>query len=769
MSDFNAKRQWGPTPNYPSVFHYDKPRSYGSGMLSIAGPCSIESPEQLDAIAGLLKSQGVTWLRGGVWKAGTYPPAEKDFGLVRERVKALQAAGKAHGLKTIAEVLDLRQLEYLDEHVDAFQVGARHMQDYALLTELAQSKKPVTLKRGLGNTLDEFLGAAEYLSRGRCQPILIERGGVSNLNHVRWDLSISLIAAAKRLTRIPVIVDASHGTGRRDLVEPMTMAGLAAGADGFLVECHPEPSKSWTDTDQSYPLHRVPELMDRARHIFESVTKWYQTDRSLSVTSAYAWGRHDIDPCRPRGATPIGDPAMLCYVCDSDEKFHSMGKLHPERELLVCKTCGNVCYRVEPSQGGEAMKNYYRHAYRPAPTHLNIVTTTNKQNYIRLFLKDWLKAKQKATERPLITTDIGCATGYIVAWLRSLGHRATGCELTLTFRRFAEHFYGIPVTEEVEKKHRYDLITVYHVLEHIPEPDKRLREWADLLAEDGHMLIATPEWFETLEEASGSEIADFTHLFHKDHINVFSARSLKNLFAKAGLVIEKEDHQQYGQTYLVKKVPATFKAEDRPQVVLEDYNKSVENILRAKEAIDAYKARDYTRAIAIWPKFPEAHLKIILEVNGKDPDAQRELWLGIKDLLGDNHRIMRGLAMWCYQQEKHEEALHILDGIMSFRPAADLYTWKAWVLCALNRYKEAMVAMQTSIELDPRRWQEATNWICALAVKMPAWDERALEQLKDTLLKQSGASPMLLDPVMDPELAEKRRAARDAAAAGAKA
>lgn len=165
------------------------------------------------------------------------------------------------------ECLDVRQVDFVARWADAIQVGARHMQDYALLKEVSAIDIPVFLKRNPGSTLDEFLGACEYLAKGKCWPVLIERGGSTHMNHVRWDLSISLIAAVKMMTGIPIIVDASHGTGRRDLVRPMTLAGIAAGADGFLVEVHPDPEKSLSDADQAYPLGRLQDLIIAARAV----------------------------------------------------------------------------------------------------------------------------------------------------------------------------------------------------------------------------------------------------------------------------------------------------------------------------------------------------------------------------------------------------------------------------------------------------------------------------------------------------------------------
>jgi 3-deoxy-7-phosphoheptulonate synthase len=288
--NFNRKRSFGPSPKYPNVLAC-KPSTLG--LISIAGPCSIESVKQMDRVAREIKAcpeSTTTFLRGGIWKAGTYPP-EKDFGLQKARLSIIRDAGKKYGLKTIVEVLDVRHLELIDGYVDAFQIGARHCQDYALLVEASKSKKPVTLKRNMGMKLDEFLGAAEYLAKGRCTPILIERGGSSVMDHVRWDLSISLIAAVKRMTNLPVLVDASHGTGRRDLVQQMTLAGMTAGADGYLVEIHPDPCNSVSDTDQAYPLEDYRKLATRARWVWEQTAQWYDFAEDRKLNNSYIWNQ----------------------------------------------------------------------------------------------------------------------------------------------------------------------------------------------------------------------------------------------------------------------------------------------------------------------------------------------------------------------------------------------------------------------------------------------------------------------------------------------
>lgn len=234
----------------------------------IAGPCSVETPEQILRTAAKVAPHA-THLRGGVFRAGSYPG--KKFGIVEnELLRRYYLAAIDNGLENIIEVLDYNRwsLYQLGKNCSAFQVGARQMQNYTLLRTLGEFQKPVFLKRHPGSTLDEWLGAAEHLLTGGVKELyLIERGSVSHLNHVRWDLSISLIPAVKALTRIPVIVDASHGTGRRDLVEPMTLAGVAAGAGGILVEVHEDPTNSLSDPEQAITPDAFEKLMEKVNKI----------------------------------------------------------------------------------------------------------------------------------------------------------------------------------------------------------------------------------------------------------------------------------------------------------------------------------------------------------------------------------------------------------------------------------------------------------------------------------------------------------------------
>lgn len=267
---FADTRRFGPVPKYDRVREY-KPKN--KDFVFISGPCSAENEGHLHAMAAIVKKAGATHMRAGVFRAGTYPSDKARFGWVdQDLIMAFYDAAKSNGLKNIIEVLDYTEESFdrINNFCDVFQVGARSCQNYSLLRKLGQYNKTVFLKRNTGMTLDEFLGAAEHLLAGGVQDLyLIERGSSSFMNHVRWDLSISLIPAIGQISAIPVIVDASHGTGRRDLVEPMTLAGIAAGANGCLVECHTDPERSFSDAEQAISPKSLYELSEKITKLRE--------------------------------------------------------------------------------------------------------------------------------------------------------------------------------------------------------------------------------------------------------------------------------------------------------------------------------------------------------------------------------------------------------------------------------------------------------------------------------------------------------------------
>lgn len=265
-NEFSFKRTWGPKINYPMVLEYQPPER---PFIKIAGPCSVESREHIRTMAKIVSECGATHLRGGLFRAGTYPGS--NFGWVDKKlIEASYEAAEWHGLQNIVEILDYgdrQSFNHVIQHAHCLQVGARQMQNYTLLTELAMTGKTIFLKRNPGSTMDEWLGSAEYIIKNGGHPVLIERGSSTHMNHVRWDLSISIIPAVKTVTRVPIVVDASHGTGRRDLVRWMTMAGVAAGADGCLVEVHSDPENSLSDADQAVCPLEYQMLMERVNII----------------------------------------------------------------------------------------------------------------------------------------------------------------------------------------------------------------------------------------------------------------------------------------------------------------------------------------------------------------------------------------------------------------------------------------------------------------------------------------------------------------------
>jgi 3-deoxy-7-phosphoheptulonate synthase len=225
----------------------------GRTLAIVAGPCSIESREQAFAIAEQVAAAGAQFFRGGAYKPRTSPYAFQGLGL--EALKIMAEIRDQFGLRIITEAIDNETLELVAEWADVIQIGARNMQNFSLLKHAGRMRKPVLLKRGMSATLDEFLMAAEYiLSEGNYEVILCERGVRTFADHTRNTLDLSIVPAVQRLSHLPILVDPSHGTGKRNKVLPMARAAVAVGADGVLVEVHHQPEKALSDGPQSiYP------------------------------------------------------------------------------------------------------------------------------------------------------------------------------------------------------------------------------------------------------------------------------------------------------------------------------------------------------------------------------------------------------------------------------------------------------------------------------------------------------------------------------------
>ena len=427
---------------------------------------------------------------------------------------------------------------------------------------------------------------------------------------------------------------------------------------------------------------------------------------------------------------------MKCYVC-SKEDFHWRKDLNPRKHVGICKECGNVAFKIEEGEE-EKINNFYRSNYRGSPAVGNIITSTRKLNYIKLFLTDYLKDKKN-----LIVADIGAGIGYVCNWARQLGHRATGSELTVSFRRFSEHFYGVPLTEKIEPKHKYNLIVFYHTLEHMISPDEKLKYHASLLADDGVIMVSVPQWMNKLENLAAIGELTIDNYFHKNHVNCFTDISMKNLFIKCGLEIIKEDYQTYGQTYLVKKGKVV------PAIQKEDWQEINAKIDKIKLAIESFQKGKFKEAAEHWAYFPNTYLRYIFDIIRKEPDRQDHEFAEILKKYPDDNQIILAYGVWNYQNQKYEEAMKYFMKSIAIVPNEDSLIYMGWTLDRLGRHTEAMSAFNKAAIINPQKWTECTNFMSKCACSIPTWDEKAAHEIKERMFKEAAPKIELKDKVME--------------------
>ncbi len=262
-----ASRTFKPEPTVVSIGDV---RIGGDEVLVIAGPCSAESEEQVEAAAAVLAKAGAKMLRGGAFKPRSSPYSFQGLG--EEGLKLLRSAADRHNLKLVSEVMDISQIELVARYADMLQVGARNMQNFTLLRELGRIRTPVLLKRGISATIEEWLLSAEYvLSGGNTDVVLCERGIRTFERYTRNTLDISAVPVIHKLSHLPIIVDPSHGIGLRDKVAPMARAAVAAGADGLIIEVHPDPDHALSDGAQSLFPGQFEHLMAELRIIAPAI------------------------------------------------------------------------------------------------------------------------------------------------------------------------------------------------------------------------------------------------------------------------------------------------------------------------------------------------------------------------------------------------------------------------------------------------------------------------------------------------------------------
>jgi 3-deoxy-7-phosphoheptulonate synthase len=249
----------------------------GQDLAIIAGPCSIESPEQALIIAKAVQAAGANLFRGGAFKPRSSPYSFQGLGL--EGLKILEMVKKETGLPTVTEVLDPRDVSWVSEFVDMLQIGARNVQNFSLLKEVGRSGKPVILKRGMYSTLLEWLQSAEYiLKEGNPNVVLCERGIRTMETYTRNTLDLSAVPALNELSHLPVVIDPTHGTGRPSLMPAMTLAAIAAGADGIMLEVHHNPAEALSDKDQALLPHEFAALVPKMKTLRDLIQSWNEVE-----------------------------------------------------------------------------------------------------------------------------------------------------------------------------------------------------------------------------------------------------------------------------------------------------------------------------------------------------------------------------------------------------------------------------------------------------------------------------------------------------------
>jgi len=313
----------------------------GAPVAVMAGPCAVESREQILATAHWVKREGATLMRGGAFKPRSSPYAFQGLGL--EGLKLLAEAREETGLPVVSEITDPANVSMFDEYVDMLQVGARNMQNFVLLKAVGKSKKPVLLKRGLSATIDELMMAAEYvLSAGNPNVILCERGIRTFETSTRNTLDLSAVPVIQERTHLPIIVDPSHGTGHRSLVRPMAVAGAAVGADGIIIEVHPDPPSARSDSEQSLSFPEFGDLMDDLRrHEYLRQPSAPHAQAHIEPPAERARLRARIDDVDSRLAALIEERAELSvavqHTRESSDHGHDVTR---ERELIEKATHG---------------------------------------------------------------------------------------------------------------------------------------------------------------------------------------------------------------------------------------------------------------------------------------------------------------------------------------------------------------------------------------------------------------------------------------------
>lgn len=321
----------------------------GGDTVVMAGPCSVESREQLFATARWVQREGATVLRGGSFKPRTSPYAFQGLG--EEALRILAEQREEIGLPVVSEIVDPADIALFDGYVDMIQIGSRNMANFALLKAVGQSRKPVLLKRGFGATIDEWLMAAEYvMASGNSNVVLCERGIRTFETATRNTLDISAVPVLRERTHLPVMVDPSHGTGHRPLVRPMALAAAAAGADGVIIEVHPDPPRAKSDSEQSLSFPEFGDLMDDLRRLEFLRGSGAQVELPVSTHAGIDELRSRIDDVDDRLAALIQERARLAMQVQHARGPQTHGHDVARERELVARAVGGQGGALTPDE-----------------------------------------------------------------------------------------------------------------------------------------------------------------------------------------------------------------------------------------------------------------------------------------------------------------------------------------------------------------------------------------------------------------------------------
>lgn len=428
-----------------------------------------------------------------------------------------------------------------------------------------------------------------------------------------------------------------------------------------------------------------------------------------------------------------------CFICDCSE-WEDVDYLRAEpANMIVCKGCGFVTFRR--FHDDSEYKSYYEEEYRSNKNVNigNLVTTNRKMGYHMAFLTPWLKEKNS---KDLTVGEIGAGIGYFLRWVRDAWNAkdVEGSELTGSFRRYAKHAFGINLKQEFDYSKRYDLVAIYHTLEHIPDPVEVLTKLRNSMKKEGALYIACPVWMEEMMRFGGGPFTTFDEHFHKDHINAWSRWHFKALLDKTGWKIIKEDPVMYGYTVLIQPTDTKPIPDDKP-----NYKDVVTQLSDMQRAATAFMKGEYQEAIRLYPKFVDAHLAQI-GASVKDFDRQVQLSRLGASICPNTILFSLQLGLLYYQYQRFDEAIKEFDKVLKYKPHDDqvlshyglIKLRQGEALIRKDREKgekllrEAVDIFDNVIKINPVLFKDSFDYIAYVYCLIPKSEEAGNGEIRFT-------------------------------------